>query len=155
MTPTRRASRPRLGGYRLSPDVAALNSALLADATLPRAAQEDMADTLLAHARQLRTTEHAAVAAVVLGLVRDHPFGRYRIDLADVARKLAIEIDGGQWCAGGGKHSSQADYAKTNALTAAGWQVYRLRATDVRRDPLVALTTIAAWVQAGVREEPS
>lgn len=36
MTPTRRA-RPRLGGYRLSPDVAALNSALLADATLPRA----------------------------------------------------------------------------------------------------------------------
>lgn len=43
----------------------------------------------------------------------------------------------------------------SDALTAAGWQVYRLRATDVRHDPLAALTTIAAWVQAGVREEPS
>lgn len=56
---------------------------------------------------------------------RFHPTRRWRFDLAWPDRKLAVEVDGGQWMAGGGRHNSDADREKLNAAAIAGWRVLR------------------------------
>jgi len=50
----------------------------------------DAADTLMDYIRTLAPDLHPL-------FVRDYPFQRFRIDLANVATKLAIEVDGGQF----------------------------------------------------------
>jgi very-short-patch-repair endonuclease len=74
--------------------------------------------------------------------IREYHFDRFRIDLADPQHMIAVEIDGGQFKPGGGKHGSKRDYEKINALTLAGWKVIRFRAIDMRADPLGTIDKI-------------
>ena len=57
---------------------------------------------------------------------RQHPIGRYIADLACAARKLVIEVDGGQ-------HSAQteADSARSAALARQGYRVIRFWNNEV------------------------
>lgn len=68
--------------------------------------------------------------AGVRGWVLGHPVGRYRIDLAFPAHRLAIEVDGWAW------HSDvsrfRADRRKGNDLVAAGWTVLRFTWHDLQ-----------------------
>ena len=50
---------------------------------------------------------------------------RWRFDFAFVAQKVAIEIDGGQWKARGGRHATDKDREKLNKAAAQGWRVLR------------------------------
>lgn len=64
-----------------------------------------------------------------------HPSRKWRFDLAFPAALLAIEIDGGQWLAGGGRHNRDSDREKLNQAAAQGWRVLRFSGAMIRRDP--------------------
>ena len=122
---------------RISRDVQDLNPDVL-DGTTRRemAAQFDEADTLRAELRRL--------APDIIAAERDRPFERYHIDLAWPAAWLAVEVDGGQRKAGGGKHGGVADYIKLRRLVLAGWRVLRFTAGEVTADPLGCIADIRA-----------
>jgi very-short-patch-repair endonuclease len=56
---------------------------------------------------------------------RCHPTRRWRFDLAWPAHRLALEIDGGQWAAGGGRHNQDGDREQRNQAACLEWRVLR------------------------------
>lgn len=60
---------------------------------------------------------------------RFHPIRRWRFDYAFLEQKVAIEIDGGAFLAGGGRHTRgvgfERDCEKLNAAAVAGWRLLR------------------------------
>jgi hypothetical protein len=56
---------------------------------------------------------------------------------------LLVELDGGQWIKGGGRHNSDTDRWKTNEAIAKGWIVLHYSNTQVRKDPVRVLRQIA------------
>lgn len=58
------------------------------------------------------------------------PPRRWRFDYAWLASKVALEIEGGAFVAGGSRHTRgagfRADLEKYNVATAAGWRVFRV-----------------------------
>ena len=94
----------------------------------------DMADELLARLRTLAPDMPLPV--------RDYPFETFKIDLAWVDYNFCVEVDGGQWQAGGGKHGSKRDYYKTRRIARAGWTLYRFTAGEVRDDPMGVIEEI-------------
>ena len=73
---------------------------------------------------------------------RQHPIGRYIADFAVPARKLVIEIDGGQHATAAGR-----DAARTRVLEAQGWRVIRFWNSDVTDNLAGVLETIAAELE--------
>jgi very-short-patch-repair endonuclease len=61
---------------------------------------------------------------------------RFRFDFAWPDRKIALEVDGGRWMPGGGRHASDGDYEKLNIAASLGWRVLRVSSEMVRKDPL-------------------
>jgi very-short-patch-repair endonuclease len=59
----------------------------------------------------------------------------WRFDFAWSFCKVAVELDGGRWAAGGGKHATAADYWKIAHATAAGWLVLRFSSECINGDP--------------------
>lgn len=59
-----------------------------------------------------------------------HPVRRWRFDWAFVPQKLALEVEGGVFMKGGGRHSRGAGYRKDlekyNTATALGWRILRV-----------------------------
>jgi hypothetical protein len=73
---------------------------------------------------------------------------RVRFDFAWPDRRLAVEADGRRW------HATSADFerdvARHNAVTAAGWRLYRFGWADVHQRRDRTTTTLAAVLsQAG------
>lgn len=71
-------------------------------------------------------------------LIREYPFydkRKWRFDFADLTNKIAIEIDGGQWCAGGGRHNRDSDREKLNMAAALGWRVFRFSGSQLKKEP--------------------
>jgi very-short-patch-repair endonuclease len=66
---------------------------------------------------------------------RFHPTRRWRFDWAWPDRKLALEIDGGLWQPGGGRHNRGVGYVKDleklNEATILGWRVLRVQPQDM------------------------
>lgn len=61
--------------------------------------------------------------------VRFHPTRRWRFDFADVARKIAYEIQGGLYQAQSGHRSHDGvtrDFEKLNAAQLLGWRVFQI-----------------------------
>ena len=73
---------------------------------------------------------------------RQHPIGRYIADFALPARRLVIEVDGGQ-------HASAAapDAARSRVLAARGWRVIRFWNNDVMNNLTGVLETVAAEIE--------
>jgi len=68
------------------------------------------------------------------------PPRRFRFDFAWPCNgKLALEVDGGRWLPGGGRHASDNDYEKLNIAAMRGWRVLRVTSDMVRRDPLAII----------------
>lgn len=61
----------------------------------------------------------------------------WRFDYAWPSVKIAIELDGGQWKPGGGKHGTDDDYHKINVATSLGWKVYRFTHRMVQRNQAI------------------
>lgn len=66
----------------------------------------------------------------------------WRFDLCWPEHKLAAEVDGGRHAAAGGKHASDADYAKLNSAVVQGWRVLRFTTSQVARDPAYCVEQI-------------
>ena len=73
---------------------------------------------------------------------RQHPIGRYIGDFAVPARKLVIEIDGGQHA-----RAVARDNARSRELAARGWRVIRFWNGDVTGNLAGVLETIAAEIE--------
>lgn len=71
--------------------------------------------------------------AGITGWVRALPFGRWTLDLAFPAVRLAVEVDGWAWHVDLDRF--RADRAKQNALVAAGWTILRFTWHDLTGDP--------------------
>lgn len=82
------------------------------------------------------------------GWVLGHPFAAYRIDLAFVAARVAVEVDGWAW------HSDvdrfRADRRKGNALVAAGWDLLRFTWHDLTTEPHRVLAEITHALGRGL-----
>jgi very-short-patch-repair endonuclease len=48
---------------------------------------------------------------------------------------LAVEIDGGRYAPGGGRHAGDGDREKLNVATVLGWRVLRFSTQQVEREP--------------------
>jgi hypothetical protein len=60
---------------------------------------------------------------------------RYRFDWALPDRFIAVEVDGGQWVAGGGRHNRDSDRDKINLAVSLGWRVLRFSTQQLERNP--------------------
>lgn len=71
--------------------------------------------------------------------VAEYPYNRpdskHRFDWAFPDHKVAVEVDGGQWSAGGGRHNRDSDRHKLNIAAALGWRVYRFSPDVLQSDP--------------------
>jgi very-short-patch-repair endonuclease len=76
---------------------------------------------------------------------RFNPQRRWRFDFAWLSERVAVEIDGGQWRAGGGRHNTDSDREKLNTAAALGWCVLRFSHSALRDDPVgcIALLRMA------------
>jgi hypothetical protein len=63
------------------------------------------------------------------------PGRRFRSDWAWPALQVTVEVEGGRWKAGGGRHNTDADYEKYNLYQLEGWQVYRVSTHELERSP--------------------
>ena len=73
---------------------------------------------------------------------RFHSVRRWRFDWAWPAKRLAVEIDGGQWSPRGGRHNSDKDREKMNAAAVDGWRVVRFSGGMLKRDPSGCVETV-------------
>lgn len=66
-----------------------------------------------------------------------HPIRKWRFDYAITHKKIAIEIEGGEYIQG--RHMRPAGYAadceKYNTATIMGWRVLRYTRGQLRKDP--------------------
>lgn len=76
-------------------------------------------------------------AAGITGFEREHRFApprRWRMDFADPARMIAVEIEGGTWA--GGRHTRgtgfAADCEKYSTAAVMGWRVLRFTTDQVK-----------------------
>jgi very-short-patch-repair endonuclease len=75
---------------------------------------------------------------------RQHPIGQYIVDFACPARKLAIELDGGQYA-----EQQEQDAARTENLARRGYRVIRFWNRDVTDNLLGVLDLIRQELNAG------
>ena len=66
----------------------------------------------------------------------------WRFDFAWPDSKLAVEIDGGQWMAGGGRHNTDGDRLKLNTAATLGWRVLRFSVKTMGDDPVGCLKKV-------------
>lgn len=71
--------------------------------------------------------------------------GKYRLDFADVRRKLGIEIDGLGYHSG--QEAFQRDRERQRQLELDGWRLLRFTAQEVQRDPDGCVQQAAEWMQ--------
>lgn len=80
---------------------------------------------------------------------RFHPVRKWRFDFAWPGQRVAAEVDGGQWKAGGGRHNTDRDREKLNVAAALGWRVLRFSHTALTQDPAGCVEMVAAALILG------
>ena len=55
---------------------------------------------------------------------------------------IAVEIDGGQWVTGGGRHNTDKDREKINTAAIMGWRVLRFSGSQLTKDPIGCIDMI-------------
>ena len=91
----------------------------------------DHADTLAHWLRLLAPSIYEAAEREY----RFAPPRRWRFDFAWPAARVAVEVDGGRWKAGGGRHASSGDYEKIRAAVLLDWRVLRYTSAEVTGEP--------------------
>jgi very-short-patch-repair endonuclease len=70
--------------------------------------------------------------------VCEHRFApprKWRFDRAWLDQRVAVELDGGQWMPGGGRHNRDSDREKLNEAAARGWRVLRFSGEMLEHNP--------------------
>ena len=78
--------------------------------------------------------------------VREYRFDqvrRWRFDLAWPARRVAVELDGGEWLPHGGRHNTDRDREKLNHAAAQGWRVLRFSGRQLDAEPGACVDLLA------------
>jgi len=75
--------------------------------------------------------------------------GGLKFDFAWVPEGVLLELDGGQWLPGGGRHGGDNDRWKTFVAQAAGWHVIHVSYTMLQRNPARVLELLADVLRAG------
>jgi len=70
-----------------------------------------------------------------------HPMRNWAFDFAWPEHQLAVEIDGGQWVAHGGRHARDSDRRKLNQAAVLGWRVLRYSGAMLR-DPQAVIDEV-------------
>jgi very-short-patch-repair endonuclease len=60
---------------------------------------------------------------------------KHRFDWAFPEYRVAVEVDGGQWSKGGGRHAGDDDREKTNIAASLRWLVFHFSPDQLKRDP--------------------
>lgn len=60
---------------------------------------------------------------------------RHRFDWSFIDERIAVEVDGGTWMPGGGRHGSDTDREKLNLAASLRWLVFRFSPQMLERDP--------------------
>jgi len=71
------------------------------------------------------------------------PPRRWRFDYAWPDCRVAVEFDGGQWVANGGRHNRDSDREKLNQAAVLGWRVLRFSNQQWEVDPVDCVALIA------------
>lgn len=87
----------------------------------------------------------------------DAAYGQIKVggkafDFAWNDERVLVELDGGQWVRGGGRHNTDADRWKTLEAQRQGWTVIHVSYTMLKTDPLRVLTALAAVLKGGAIE---
>ena len=61
---------------------------------------------------------------------------RYRFDYVFVEERVAVEIDGGQYAQGGGRHATDTDREKQNCAAMLSYSVFHFSPTMLKNDPM-------------------
>ena len=80
------------------------------------------------------------------GWQANYRLGRYKIDIALVRAKVAIEVDG--WAFHVGQEDFQHDRERQNTIALQGWQVLRFTWLDLTEYPQRVLATIRSATSA-------
>ncbi len=86
----------------------------------------------------------------LLGFEREYRFSpprKWRFDFANVTERLAIEVDGGQWKAGGGRHNTDADREKGNRAVCLGWRVLHFSIKQVTDSSSECIDTVKKAIE--------
>ena len=95
--------------------------------------------------------------------VTEYPFAkhlgrRWRFDFAWPDRMLAVEVDGGAWVPGGGRHTRgagfAADHDKFNRATLLGWRVLRFTSRHLEDGSALVDLAEALGSQPRSRNDP-
>jgi very-short-patch-repair endonuclease len=76
-----------------------------------------------------------------------HPTRRWAFDWAWPRALLAVEVDGGQHVAGGGRHNTDGDREKLNQAAALGWRVLRFSGAMLASDPIGCVQVVRAALE--------
>ena len=63
------------------------------------------------------------------------PTRKYQFDFAWPAKRVAVEVNGGRWKSGGGRHATDADYWKIINAARLGWRVLPVSITMIEKEP--------------------
>lgn len=63
------------------------------------------------------------------------PRTQHRFDWAWPDRKIAVEVDGGRYAFGGGRHAGDDDKRKMNLAAVMGWRVFHFSPQMLENDP--------------------
>jgi len=72
-----------------------------------------------------------------------------RFDFTWEIEGVLLELDGGQWVKGGGRHNSDADKWKTLEAQALGWRVLHISYTMLTANPWGVMRCLAEVLEAG------
>ena len=74
------------------------------------------------------------LCAELNGELMFHQTRRWSFDFAWPDVMIAVEIDGGRWKPGGGRHGGDGDKEKLNEAAALGWRVLRFSPAQIKND---------------------
>lgn len=73
-----------------------------------------------------------------------HDTRGWRFDFAWPVQCVAVEVDGGQHAAGGGRHATDGDRDKLNEAAAKGWLVFRFSPEQLETAPAQCVELVEA-----------
>lgn len=76
------------------------------------------------------------------------PKTKHRFDYALVAYRIAVEVEGGQFAAGGGRHNRDSDRRKYNLAASLGWRVFRFSTQALENDPWDCVKLVLLGMEA-------
>lgn len=80
------------------------------------------------------------------------PGRKFRFDFAWPELRVVVEVDGGVWKVGGGKHGSDSDRERNNLCVLYDWHVLRFSTHQLEHDPAACVILVAKYLRKRLAE---